>query len=74
MSDVLRSIGNAAQRVFGFIVLFAALRILVGIVFIFLDGGVAHSLELTLICAVAVVVYVGVALAVRRWSPAGSAS
>ena len=59
---------------FGLVVLFVALRLVAGVAIIAFDGGVARGLELTVICAVAVVVYVGVALAVRRWSPPRRAS
>jgi hypothetical protein len=66
MRDRVREI---ARRVFTVVLLFVVLRVAVGVAFIAFDGGVARGLELTIICAVAAVVYIGVALAVRWWSP-----
>lgn len=58
------------RRVFQLVVLFCALRIAVGVgaILLFDRGAVAWGTELTAVVAAAVVVYVGVALAVRRYA------
>ena len=67
---MLRRAGAIADRVFRFILLFAVVRIIVGVAAIaFFDrGAFAWGPELTIIVAVAAVVYLAVALCVRRWS------
>jgi len=62
---------SALQRVMEIILLFAIVRVIVGVTMIalFNRDAVAWGIELTLIVALTFAVCVGVALAVRRWSP-----
>ena len=72
MHDVIELLRSGAQRfrrLWHLLILFLVLRLLAGVVLIVFDGGVARSLELTVIIAAAVVVYALVALAVRQWAP-----
>ncbi len=64
------------QRVMEIILLFALVRIIVGVAMIalFNRDAVAWGIELTLIVALAFAVSIAVALAVRRWSPPRRAS
>lgn len=59
------------QRLFGLLVLFCALRLIVGIVFllVFNRGAVAWGWEVAIVVATMLGVYVPVTLAVRRWAP-----
>jgi hypothetical protein len=72
--DFFTNAGARIRRLWGLVVLFVVLRLLLGVAFIAFNGGIARSYELTLLCLIAVVVYVGVALAVRRWAPPRRAS
>jgi hypothetical protein len=67
--DALRSAAYRFRRLWHLLVLFLVLRLIAGVVLIIFDGGIARGLELTIIIAVAVVVYGLVALAVRQWAP-----
>lgn len=71
MGDWFRRLGGRVQRVWQIIVLFCVLRIVVGLgaVLLFDRDAIAWGPELTLIALGGVVVYVGVALAVRWWAP-----
>ena len=64
------------QKIGRVIVLFAIARLLAGVAVIALfdRDAVAWGYEVTLIVLAAAVIYVGVALAVRRWSPGRRAS
>lgn len=57
------------RKIWLVILLFAIARLIAGLVIIGFGGGFAWGIELTIIAAVAAVVYVGVGLAVQRWSP-----
>jgi hypothetical protein len=57
------------QRWWRLLILFLVLRLLVGVVMLVFDDSFALSVELTLIIAASLAVYILVALAVRRWSP-----
>jgi hypothetical protein len=74
MLSRLRSIGATAQRWWRLLILFLVLRLTAGLALLAFDGGLAWSLELTLIIALSLAVYLLVALAVRRWSPPHRAS
>jgi hypothetical protein len=74
MRERLSAAGAKVQRLWRLLVLFLVLRLVVGVIFIAWSGAVAWSMELTLIVAAAVLVYVLVALAVRRWAPPRRAS
>jgi hypothetical protein len=67
--ESLRSAAHRVRRLWHLLVLFLVLRLLAGVVLIIFDGGIARSVELTIIVAAAVVVYGLVALAVRQWAP-----
>jgi hypothetical protein len=69
MRDALRSVQQRLRRLWRLLILFLVLRLVAGVVMIAFDGGIARSGELTVIVAVAVVVYGLVALAVRQWAP-----
>jgi hypothetical protein len=69
MGKVLDDVARFARSAWRIIVLFVALRLIAGIAIIAFGGGIAWGVEITLVCAAAVAVYVLVALAVRRWSP-----
>ena len=71
MLNSLRRTGARIRRVFRLVVLFLVLRTVAGIVMIafFQRDAVAWGPELTAITVGVFVVCIGVALAVRRWSP-----
>jgi hypothetical protein len=69
MLDAVRAAAHKVRKLWHLLVLFLILRLLAGIVMIIFDGGIARSLELTVIIAAAVLVYGLVALAVRQWAP-----
>lgn len=69
MGELFRSAAARIQYVWRIIVLFVALRLIAGIAIVVVGGGVAWGIEVTLICAGAIAVYLLVALAVRRWAP-----
>lgn len=64
------------QRIFRLIVLFCVLRFIVGIAVILLfdRNAIAFGPALSLVVLAMIVVYLGVALAVRWWSPPRRAS
>jgi hypothetical protein len=66
-----QNFGSKTQRLFRLVVLFCILRVVVGVAaLLFFDrDAVAWGLELTLMVAAMLAIYVLVALAVRRWSP-----
>jgi hypothetical protein len=67
---------STIQRMWRLVLLFCVLRIVVGVasLLLFNRDAVAWGLELTLIVAAMLGVYVLVALAVRRWSPPRSST
>jgi hypothetical protein len=67
--EFARAASHRLRRLWHLLVLFLVLRLLAGVVLIVFDGGIARSMELTIIIAAAVVVYALVALAVRQWAP-----
>jgi hypothetical protein len=69
MNAMLRAVAARIQYIWRIIVLFVVLRLIAGMAIVALGGGVAWSIEVTVICAGAVAVYLLVALAVRRWAP-----
>jgi hypothetical protein len=71
MLQSLRRTGARIRRVFRLLVLFIVLRMIAGIVIIafFQRDAVAWGPELTAITVGGFAVCIGVALAVRRWSP-----
>ncbi len=71
MLDAWRGVAAKVRGLFRLVVLFCILRFVVGFAMIVLvdRNAIAFGPELTAIVAAMVVVYVGVALAVRRWSP-----
>jgi len=66
-----RRFTSRARRAWRIVVLFCALRFVAGIaaIVLFDRDAIAWGPELTLIVAAMAVVYLGVALAVRWWSP-----
>lgn len=69
MRNALRSIAATTQRWWRLLILFLVLRLAAGLALLAFDGGFAWSIELTLLVAFSLAVYVLVALAVRRWAP-----
>ncbi len=71
MMNTWRRALSTLQRVMEIILLFALVRVIVGVAMIalFNRDAVAWGIELTLIVGAAFAVSIGVALAVRRWSP-----
>ena len=69
MRNALRSVATTAQRWWRLLILFLVLRLTAGLALLAFDGGFAWSIELTLLVAFSLAVYVLVALAVRRWAP-----
>jgi hypothetical protein len=69
MRNALRSAAATAQRWWRLLILFLVLRLLSGIVLLAFDDGFAWSIELTLIIAASLAVYLLVAFAVRLWAP-----
>ena len=71
MMKAWRGFTGRVQRIFRLIVLFCVLRFAVGLgaLLLFDRDAVAWGPELTVLVIAIVAVYVGVALAVRRWSP-----
>jgi hypothetical protein len=71
MLNSLRRTGARIRRVFRLIVLFIVLRMIAGVAMIalFRRDAVAWGPELTAITVGVFAVCIGVALAVRRWSP-----
>jgi hypothetical protein len=61
------------QRWWHIVIIFLIARLIAGIVLLAIDGS-AWSVELTLIIAACVAVYLLVGLAVRRWAPPRRAS
>ena len=74
MRKLMESASRMVRRAWQFVVLFAIVRLAAGIALVALGGGFAWSVEVTAICAGAVIVYLLVALAVRRWAPPRGAS
>lgn len=70
-APMLKRTLSILQRVMEIILLFALVRVIVGVTMIalFNRDAVAWGIELTLIIALAFAVSILVALAVRRWSP-----
>ena len=71
MVKAWHSLVAKVRRVWRLIVLFCVLRFAIGLgVLIFFDrGALAWGPVLTVLVVAALALYVGVALAVRRWSP-----
>jgi hypothetical protein len=69
MRDRLDAFTATAQRWWRILILFLVARLAAGLALLAYDGGIAWSMELTLLVAACVAVYVLVALAVRRWAP-----
>ncbi len=67
MRAAWRRLSRGVQRIFRLLVLFAVLRLALGVAMLVFDRhAVAWGYEATLVVLAAVIVYVGVALAVRR--------
>jgi hypothetical protein len=69
MTGWLRSIAATIQRWWRLLVLFLILRLGVGVALLAFDADFARGIELTVIVAASLAVYLLVALAVRRWAP-----
>jgi len=70
MLQVWRSLGARAQWALQLLVVFAIARVIAGLIMIaFVSDAIAWGYEITAIIAGCAVVYVLVALAVRRWAP-----
>ena len=71
MINAWRGFTGRVQRVFRLIVLFCVLRVVIGlaVLLLFNRDAIAWGPELTVLVIAIAAVYVGVALAVRRWSP-----
>ena len=69
MRDAIHSIGSTIQRWWRLLVLFLVLRIALGLALLAFDADFARGIELTIIVAACLAVYLLVALAVRRWAP-----
>ena len=67
MRAAWRRFSSGVQRIFRLLVLFAVLRLALGVAMLVFDRrAVAWGYEATLVVLAAVMIYVGVALAVRR--------
>ena len=69
MRNALNRAAATLQRWWRLLILFLVLRLAAGLALLAFDGGFAWSLELTIIVACSLAVYLLVALAVRRWAP-----
>jgi hypothetical protein len=69
MRNALRSAATTTQRVWRLLILFLLLRLAAGLALLAVDGDFARGIELTVIVAVSLALYLVVALAVRRWAP-----
>jgi hypothetical protein len=69
MRNALRSAAATLHRWWHLLILFLVLRLIAGLVLLAFDDSFAWSIELTVIIAVSIAVYLLVALAVRRWAP-----
>lgn len=71
MTEIWRGFTAKLRRLWQIVVLFCVARLIAGVALIVLFDreAVAWGWELSLIVAAMVIVYVGVALAVRWWAP-----